>query len=747
MNKKSLPVISLAMRWERAQALQQAGDMAGAARELMALLERDPERCEAWQALASVYAGQGLEYAAGECQRMAQILSGQPTPQDAPLAQAYRLVQQGQAAQALPLIQTATTIGQGQPFVAMLEAWATWQAGQIEQACSLCRSALYYWPLTVHLHLIMVRCLTAQGDEERAVDHIRLVRSLDPEGEVAMRHGEWVRKDSHPAGMNVTVSPSPLQHGLADETVEIMRETLDQLVSTLRPPSRPLRSLKPFHAILSAHEPLTRLCGDNALVVERAMADLAATVTRYDGIASEAILVDDAGSLAPFGLGPVSSCEAISIKRLLDGLADVLDLRGFQLTSVLIVGGDAIIPFYRLPNPTEDPDAEVPTDAPYACHNDGELIPDRLVGRMLHSERGATDMLLLQLGTALQARLNASRSTRALKAGLHTPRLFDWLIGKRPSSEPVRSFGYAASVWRRAAQHVFSVIGPAQALRLAPPLGRAEAAALLNQIRPRLAYFNLHGLPDSPHWYGQRDPQFAADYPPFPVALSPADINYPAEVVFTAACYGIPMAGREATTSIALRWMQNGTWALVGSTTIAYGGLDKPLVGVDLLGQLFWEQIVAGRSAGEALRQAKIGFVNQMQQRQGYLDGEDQKTLASFILLGDPLLAPLASDRTALPLEKQTVAHVPLLCVNGLCRRARINIPEEQLVQVRQYVAHTLPEMAQARVQNSGFKVQDSEFKVVSLSTILPYGDRQGVQVVRVTLDRAGKIIKLAMSK
>ena len=35
--------------------------------------------------------------------------------------------------------------------------------------------------------------------------------------------------------------------------------------------------------------------------------------------------------------------------------------------------------------------------------------------------------------------------------------------------------------------------------------------------------------------------------------------------------------------------------------------------------------------------QAKVDLVREMNRRQGYLDGEDQKTLISFVLYGDPL--------------------------------------------------------------------------------------------------------------
>jgi hypothetical protein len=347
---------------------------------------------------------------------------------------------------------------------------------------------------------------------------------------------------------------------------------------------------------------------------------------------------------------------------------------------------------------------------------------------------------VFQLGTALQTHVAQAKVAQAKSLN----RWLGWLTGQ--SANHASSFGYTASVWRRAAQQVFGAIGPAQTLRLSPPLAAREAAIVLAQTRPQLAYFNLHGLPDSPHWYGQRDPEFIADYAPFPVALSPADIGSHTRVVFTAACYGIHSFACDVNTSLALRFMQSGALALVGSTTVAYGGLDQPLIGVDLLAQLFWQNIVAGRSSGQALRQAKINFAQQTQARQGYLDGEDLKTLSSFILLGDPLLVPLPTARLTFSPDYQTVSHAPVVCAKSL-QNTLADISEDQVHQVKQFVAHAMPEMSQAAVQHSAFTAQRSACKVLSLSKTLPYGDHIGVQLVRVTLDDAGKIIKLAMSK
>ena len=75
----------------------------------------------------------------------------------------------------------------------------------------------------------------------------------------------------------------------------------------------------------------------------------------------------------------------------------------------------------------------------------------------------------------------------------------------------------------------------------------------------------------------------------------------------------------------------------VASTCIAYGSVYTPLIGADLFSFIMWKYTKDGYPFGEAFMKAKIGLVNVMTERQGYLDGEDQKTLLSFVLYGDPL--------------------------------------------------------------------------------------------------------------
>ncbi len=155
-----------------------------------------------------------------------------------------------------------------------------------------------------------------------------------------------------------------------------------------------------------------------------------------------------------------------------------------------------------------------------------------------------------------------------------------------------------------------------------------------------LSYYNLHGLAETAEWYGQGDPLERGDGPEYPVALSLGDLpknGHAPKIVFSEACYGGLTLKKTDETSLALRFLSIGSQAVVGSTCISYGSVTTPLVGADLLGFHFWTALRDGYPVGDALLQAKVAVVREMNGRQGFLDGEDQKTLISFVLYGDPL--------------------------------------------------------------------------------------------------------------
>jgi hypothetical protein len=287
----------------------------------------------------------------------------------------------------------------------------------------------------------------------------------------------------------------------------------------------------------------------------------------------------------------------------------------------------------------------------------------------------------------------------------------------------------------------------------------------------------LHGLEDAPEWFGQRDPFEDAETlsPDFPVALRPEDIvngGRAPNVVFTEACYGANVLGKTTESAICLKFLDSGSKALVGSTKISYGSVTPPLIAADLLGRKFWEAYVEGYPVGEALRRAKLQLATDMHRRQGFLDGEDQKTLISFVLYGDPLWTPREVRRQnyAKTIVRKSVRPVKMkiACALGGPRLDPDELEPIMMSKVRSIVADYLPGMADAicriNPQNphcNGFDhvcptnqlklhKEASGFEatvVVSFSKHITVGRNRHPHYARLTMDKQGKVLKLAVSR
>ncbi len=407
----------------------------------------------------------------------------------------------------------------------------------------------------------------------------------------------------------------------------------------------------PVHLIISSKRALTKKYG--GLGFDQLDADLrdlkeaieagsrynsGSELRAYTDLEALIVYVDDEGSLTRFGLQPVDAANPWQVKRLVDSVDAQLREQGKEVRYLLIVGGDGIVPFHRLPNPVDDQDSNVPSDNPYASRDAVYLIPDRAVGRMPDGETEGVGFLhtLIRISVEAHRRRSVSKGLLSSMSGVLN-RIIHPGSGLNPY-EGDRGLGYSASIWRKASRAVFHVIGDDVRLRTCPPL-TYEGFQVVEP--PHFSYFNLHGIEDGPNWYGQRDVLFPADYPLFPLALRPQDpsINKHANaVVFTEACYGANILGKDECDSIALSLMGVGALAVVGSTKVSYGSIAPPLLGADLMGKHFWEGLQAHLTVGEALQHAKVAMANDMQERQGYLDDEDQKALISFVLYGDPSL-------------------------------------------------------------------------------------------------------------
>jgi len=558
------------------------------------------------------------------------------------------------------------------------------------------------------------------------------------------------------------------------ETLRSVQAELENMGERLQKPNLARSDGRfPTYVILSTRKGLREKYGRAGMaMLEAAMKELAAAVRRQPDWGSIVFFVDDPACTSEFNIKPTPADDPWAIKLALTDLDAALGKKGMMIGATLIVGGPQIVPFHTLPNPTDDTDIEVPSDNPYATRDENYFIPEWPVGR-LPFETGNNPALLL---SALQD-IAVEHTTRITQDDSWWQRIWGWLLGILYATRKIdaESFGFSAEVWRKASVAVYQQIGKPGDLVTSPPIDiESQETAPLNG---QLGYYNLHGLADTDEWYGQRDTSNGSSGPDYPVALRVKDVRNGGsapEIIFSEACYGAHIIGKSAKDSLALKFLASGSQVLVGSTVMSYGSISTPLNAADLLGVAFWKFLKDGNSAGEALLRAKVYLAREMHKRQGYLDGEDQKTLISFVLFGDPLARPTDLKRTRHKRSKAAIRSInPPAQVKTVCDRNQTPgksepIPEEVMAHVKQVVAHYLPGMQGAQVMLShehadcnceghycptaqlGQKarpVVTPERRVVTLSKSIPLEKHSHPTYARLTLDKQGKVVKLAVSR
>jgi hypothetical protein len=557
--------------------------------------------------------------------------------------------------------------------------------------------------------------------------------------------------------------PRPIS--AAAQAVEDVQTELDRLIESLAVNNaRSPKALKatPLYLIVSNKRGLVAKYRQSGFrLLDQDLRQLRQTIEERTNLQAAIVYVDDEVSLNPYGMKPVDPANPWQVKMLIDNLDTRLKELGQGIRYLLIVGGNAIIPFHLLPNPIDDQDTNVPSDNPYASRDANYLIPERAVGRMPDGEGEGIEFL----HTLLQTAIAGHRKSAAPKGMLND--LFNMLWATEPDQGNNNGLGYSASIWRKASRAVFQAIGDGRRLRTSPPFAYEEFS-IANRLH--FSYFNLHGIEDGADWYGQPDALFPADYPLFPVALRPQDLSaeeHANSVVFTEACYGANILGKDTESSIALRFLASRALALVGSTKISYGSLAPPLVGADLISKHFWEGMQAGLTVGEALKVAKINLAKELQERQGYLDGEDQKTLISFVLYGDPSLSVAQQNGAQPSWAAGKIACPPLICQKKK-RFQKTHVSDEVIATIKRQVETDLPYMAQAKVRAAPLTVCNGNCDHrcgLPCSTVkaakshagkwafimekdIPSEDhRYHHQVIKITTDAGGHILKMAMSK
>lgn len=312
----------------------------------------------------------------------------------------------------------------------------------------------------------------------------------------------------------------------------------------------------------------------------------------------------------------LSHDDALALLRNLSTDVDILDRTDYASVKahcdtvqdeILLVGGHDVVPFAILPNPCNDPDQFVYSDAPYACTQDPLFyIPDKVVGRL-------PDEALDAKIDFIQTVVAAQKAHQLTKVGTSA-----W-------------FNIVASVWKPIADFMLQTF-QMQSVNVAPPT--SPQTLVDNQVvGKKYHYINLHGAQGTPYYYGQGP----AGYP---IALEPKPGYFKDGIVFTEACYGGYIMNRHRLTSIPLQALLSGAVGVVCSTAVAYGPASPPPDGADMLSMCFYKRLLAGEPLGQAFLNAKKDFSTNIIQRDGNLQPSNKKTLLEFNLYGSPNITP-----------------------------------------------------------------------------------------------------------
>ena len=662
--------------------------------------------------------------------------------------------------------------------------------------------------LEIPLELPLPASVASALGWNRLPDHVLIATHAPPaDAHTAQTETQGIITKTAPAlvAMDTVVSEPEKQES---ETLRSVRDELQRLSAKLNRPSLTQSDGRfPIYVVMTTRQGIQKKYDQSSAgIIETEMLRLVSAVQGQDDWGALLFYADEATILrseknkpSRLDRSPTRPNDPWGLKLALHDLDESLKKRGERIGALLIVGGPDVVPFHNLPNPVDDADTEVPSDNPYGTRDENYFIPEWPVGRLPDSLKGGSLQPLLYSLSGITT--HHQRIARSSDRTAWYRRWWNNLVVrvKNRSALPhsvKQSFGYTAAIWRQASLSVFRPIGEPRAMLISPPLNNPSKSSGANSIgnngsplpAARLGYFNLHGLVDAPEWYGQREPGenslpgIIGDGEDYPIAIRPADVvnsGHTPQVIFTEACYGANILNKSVDEALALKFLQAGTQVVIGSTCISYGAISPPLIAADYLGHAFWSFLREGLSAGEALQRAKISLAREMHNRQGYLDGEDQKTLISFVLYGDPLSIPTGFEKTGKTLARSFRPGFQIKTVCDLAHEDEIGqpLPTDIVDFVKNVVEQYLPGMEGAHLtisnehigcaslqQKSAFSFIDSQSspphpgvgshppyplarKVVTLSKQVPNCTHMHRHFARLTLSAEGKLVKLVVSR
>ena len=287
-----------------------------------------------------------------------------------------------------------------------------------------------------------------------------------------------------------------------------------------------------------------------------------------------------------------------------------------RLDYLFILGGDDIVPFYKIPDSAigGKQDGEyICSDDPYVSFSSVTYRPTIPVGRLPDP----------QIETENDKRFLINQLDKIIRFQKYPPMM---------TAIPV---GYSCREWEEQSQIIYNCL---------PNSNINPLIICSNQIPERdhitqanIYYFNLHGNKTSNFYFCD------AEGPFFSIDLIP---NICSAFILSECCYGACVLENNLQHNIALNFLSKNAFIFVGATAKSYGGWGKaePLLCADLLAKLIIEYLKDNHISSENVNQVSIGETLIMAKRDYTFHADeflDKKTLLEFILLGDPSVVPI----------------------------------------------------------------------------------------------------------
>ncbi|UFX12253.1 C25 family cysteine peptidase [Sinorhizobium meliloti] len=291
---------------------------------------------------------------------------------------------------------------------------------------------------------------------------------------------------------------------------------------------------------------------------------------------------------------------------------------------IMLLDGPDVIPHIEL-NPISgigDPDRTIPSDLPYASSSPFSKVAanflnvTRVVGRLPACVGEKDHLVLVDL-------IDACIAHAPLPAQAFSP-----------------FFAISADIWQISTQlSLNAVFGSTAGLYLSGPSGHS----LIDPSLGGKAHFiNCHGNSGDFRFYGEDAAgafSDAMDSSKIPAgAISPGSVAA-AECCYGAQLYNYLLLGRAK--PICMDYLMQGAACFLGSSNVSYGPASSNGQ-ADLICQLFLQKVLGGASSGRALLQARQDFIL----TQVMSTATNLKTIAQFLLLGDPSICPTKAEKT-----------------------------------------------------------------------------------------------------